>query len=366
MQRLSKSAIAITVGLGLGAIGCGDNSGDDEPTPDAGAPGHMAYAVSGDFASTGVFTAIDVASKAVRTNALAGVAGGDPVLRQLADEVMIVNRDSGENVTVLGGAPLALIDQYGTGGGSNPQDVAAVGGKLYVPALGTAGVVVIDRATRATHTVAIAGDPDGVPDCVSAYAVGAQVFVACGLLDENFAPRGDGLVAVIDSTTDTVTATVRLPAPNPVGLFARTPSGALVIGTAPSFTDYTSGCVVRVTTGATPAATAAWSATRTSAAWPTTSPSIPTTARRGSRSPATPARASTTPTVAARPRPPPGVPGVVRSTAGQQIDDVAACGDGYLITADGAAGGVRIWKDGVERTTTPPSTSAGRPGSATT
>ena len=246
MQRLSKSAIAITVGLGLGAIGCGDNSGDDEPTPDAGAPGHMAYAVSGDFASTGVFTAIDVASKAVRTNALAGVAGGDPVLRQLADEVMIVNRDSGENVTVLGGAPLALIDQYGTGGGSNPQDVAAVGGKLYVPALGTAGVVVIDRATRATHTVAIAGDPDGVPDCVSAYAVGAQVFVACGLLDENFAPRGDGLVAVIDSTTDTVTATVRLPAPNPVGLFARTPSGALVIGTAPSFTDFTTGCLAEV------------------------------------------------------------------------------------------------------------------------
>lgn len=354
MQRLSKSAIAITVGLGLGAIGCGDNSGDDEPTPDAGAPGHMAYAVSGDFASTGVFTAIDVASRAVRTNALAGVAGGDPVLRQLADEVMIVNRDSGENVTVLGGAPLALIDQYGTGGGSNPQDVAAVGGKLYVPALGTAGVVVIDRATRATHTVAIAGDPDGVPDCVSAYAVGAQVFVACGLLDENFAPRGDGLVAVIDSATDAVTATVRLPAPNPVGLFARTPSGALVIGTAPSFTDFTTGCLAEVAVDGA-------HATRclvTNAALGGLANHVDVAADGGDIWVAVTGFAPDFSSQFGKLRaldPATGTPAPVASKDSQQIDDVAACGDGYVVAADGTMGasGVRIWKDGVETTTAP-------------
>jgi hypothetical protein len=176
--------------------------------------------------------------------------------RQLGDEVLIINRDRGENITILGGSPLALIDQYGTGGGSNPQDVAVAGGKLYVPALGTAGVVVIDRATRALRTIAIAGDPDGRPDCVSAFAVDGKVFVACGLLD-NFAATRPGKVAVIDVATDTVTTSFDLPARNPIGLFARGGAalgGDLLLGTAPSFTDYTSGCVVRVTTGATPAA----------------------------------------------------------------------------------------------------------------
>lgn len=355
MQRPSTSAIAITVGLGLGAIGCGDNNGgDDEPTPDAGMAGPVAYAVSGDFATTGVFTAIDVASQTVHTNALAGVAGGDPFLRRVGDEVMIVNRDSGENVTVLAGAPLALVDQYGTGGGSNPQDVAAVGGTLYVPALGTAGVVVIDRATRATRTVAIAGDPDGKPDCVSAYAVGAQVFVACGLLDENFAPRGDGLVAVIDTATDTVATTVRLPASNPVGLFAPLPGGDLVIGTAPSFTDFATGCLARV--GATGAHATSCLVTNAalgglanhvdvapdgSAVWVSVTGFAPDFSSQFGKlralDPAT------------------GAPAPVASKDGQQIDDVAACGGGYVVAADGTMGasGVRIWKDGVETTTTP-------------
>ena len=355
MQRPSPSAIAITVGLGLGAIGCGDNtSGDDEPTPDAGVAGHVAYAVSGDFATTGVFTAIDVATRAVHTNALAGVAGGDPFLRRVGDEVMIVNRDSGENITVLGGAPLALIDQYGTGGGSNPQDVAAVGGKLYVPALGTAGVVVIDRATRATRTIVIPGDPDGKPDCVSAYAVGAQVFVVCGRLDENFAPRGDGLVAVIDAATDTVTTSEWLPAPNPVGLFAQLPGGDLVIGTAPSFSDFTTGCLARV--GVTGALATSCLVTNAalgglanhvdvpadgSAIWVAVTGFAPDFSSQFGKlralDPAT------------------GAPAPVASKDSQQIDDVAACGDGYVVAADGTMGasGVRIWKDGVETTTTP-------------
>ncbi len=355
MQRPSTSAIAITVGLGLGAIGCGDNtSGDDEPTPDAGVAGHVAYAVSGDFATTGVFTAIDVATRAVHTNALAGVAGGDPFLRRVGDEVMIVNRDSGENITVLGGAPLALIDQYGTGGGSNPQDVAAVGGKLYVPALGTAGVVVIDRATRATRTIVIPGDPDGKPDCVSAYAVGAQVFVVCGRLDENFAPRGDGLVAVIDAATDTVTTSEWLPAPNPVGLFAQLPGGDLVIGTAPSFSDFTTGCLARV--GVTGALATSCLVTNAalgglanhvdvpadgSAIWVAVTGFAPDFSSQFGKlralDPAT------------------GAPAPVASKDSQQIDDVAACGDGYVVAADGSMGasGVRVWKDGVETTTAP-------------
>ncbi|MBK9036846.1 MAG: hypothetical protein IPL61_37285 [Myxococcales bacterium] len=345
------------MGLALAAAGCGDNNdlgGPDAGAPDASAAGPTAYAVSGDFATTGVFSAIDVAAGTVRANALAGVAGGDPFLRRIGDEVMIVNRDRGENVTVLGGAPLALVDQYGTGGGSNPQDVAAANGKLYVPALGGAGVVVIDRATRALTTIAIAGDPDGKPDCVSAYAVGAQVVVVCGLLDGTFTPRGPGLVAVIDSATDTVTTTFPLADQNPVGLLVRAPGdGDLLIGTAPSFSDFTTGCIARVTPGPTPHASGCLVTNAAlgglanhldvapdgSAIWVAVTGFTPDFSSQFGR---LHALDLTT-----------GAPRAVTSKMTQRIDDVAACADGYVIGADGTMGasGVRIWKDGVETTT---------------
>ena len=354
MQRLTKHTIAFTVGMGLAAAGCGDNLGDDAG-PDAAAPAtRTAYAVSGDFGTTGVFSTIDVLGRTVRPNALAGVAGGDPFLRAIGDELLIVNRDSGENVTVLGGAPLALIDQYATGGGSNPQDVAVVGGKLYVPVLGGSGVVVIDRATHASHAVAIPGDPDGKPDCVSAAAVGAEVYVACGLLDDTFTPRGDGLIAVIDTATDTVTATVAMPAANPVGVLAPTSDGALLIGTAPSFTDFATGCVVRVAPGA-PRPTATCAVTNAQLGGlanhidvgPDGDVVIAVTGFAPDFSSQFGRLRMVDHTTFA--------PGAVMSKDGQQIDDVAACGDGYVVAADGTMGasGVRIFKDGQETTTAP-------------
>src|SRR5262249_20911877 len=100
-------------------------------------------------------------------------------------------------------------------------------------------------------------DPsDGVPDCVSAYAVGTKVYVACGLLD-HFTAIHNGKVAVIDSTTDTVLTTMEMNAKNPYGFFVRTPetsayAGDLLIATAPSFTSYETGCIERVSTGSAP------------------------------------------------------------------------------------------------------------------
>lgn len=354
MQRLTKQTIAFTMGMGALAAGCGDNLGDDV-APDAAAPAsRIAYAVSGDFATTGVFSAIDVRAGTVAPNALAGVAGGDPFLRAIGDEVLIVNRDSGENVTVLGGTPLALVDQFATGGGSNPQDVAVVGGKLYVPVLGGSGVVAIDRATHAIHPIAIAGDPDGKPDCVSAAAVGTKVYVACGLLDETFTPRGDGLVAVIDSTTDTVIATTGLASANPVGVFAHAADGSLLIGTAPSFTDFSTGCLVRVEPSDTrPAASCVVSNAQLGGlanhvdVGPTGDIVVAVTGFAPDfSSQFGKLRMIDRATFA---------PGAVMSKDGQQIDDVAVCGDGYVVAADGTMGhsGVRIFKDGQETTTAP-------------
>lgn len=241
-----------------------DGSTEIDGVPEIDAPQAVmptAIAVTGDFSVTGIFSKIDVATRTVTPNTLAGVAGGEPWIRKLGDELFIVNRAGGNNVTIVGTAPFSFVDQFGTGAGTNPQDVAAVGGKLYVPVFDAmGGLKVIDRATRAVTTISLAAlDTDGAPNCISAYAVGTRVFVACEVLDQNFSPRGPGKIAVIDTATDTVATTFDLTNNNPFGRFIATPptsmfAGDLLIPTAPSLTNYATGCLERVSTGNTPAA----------------------------------------------------------------------------------------------------------------
>jgi hypothetical protein len=229
-------------------------------------PVTQAVVLGADFSSgTGVVSKLDVATLTMQQNVVASAAGSDPVVRQLGDNVYIVNRSVGENVTILDANTLSLVGQHSTGAASNPQDVAVAGNKLYIPATGTAGVVVMTLPAGTTTTISLAtavGDPDGKPDCISAYTVGTDVYVACELLDESFTPRGVGKIAVIDTTTDTVRTTISLPETNPLGFFQKTPdsstfAGDLVISTVPAFDSYTSGCLVRVKPGQTPTATCA-------------------------------------------------------------------------------------------------------------
>lgn len=239
-------------------VACGDNAATPDArirsTADAAPPTPHAAIVAGDFMTTGILSTLDVDNLRVTPNAVAGVAGDDPFLRRFDDKLYVINRAGNNNITILDAATLTLIDQLATGPGSNPQDVAVVGDKLYVPALGTAGVVVtsLNPGTPTTIDLATAvGDPDGKPDCVSAYAVGTDVFVACDLLDANFVPRGPGKVAVIDTTTDTVRTTITLPFANPQNMFVRSPmdstfGGDLLIATVPDFQNYSTGCLARV------------------------------------------------------------------------------------------------------------------------
>jgi hypothetical protein len=365
MSRLSTSAVVarsvftrVAPALVLALTACGDNVAP--PSPDAAlAPNPTAAAVSGDFNVTGVFSTVDVVTRVARPNALAGVAGGDPYLRRVGDFLYIVNRDQGENVTVLGGSPPTLVDQYPTGGGSNPQDVAPVGDKLYVPALGTAGVVVINRATRTSSVLAFPGiDPDNEPDCVSAYAVGTRVYVACGLLDPTFTPRGPGKMVVIDTTRDVVETSFDLPAANPAGLImssapATTYGGDLLVPTVPSFTDMRMGCLARVRTTGAPGANGcavsnlelggyvnhAEMSADGARLWLATalfSPDFST--QTGKLRALDVVRGELDPVV---------------SAASQMIVDVATCPDGRVVASDITMddSGLRIWKDGVEETT---------------
>jgi YVTN family beta-propeller protein len=257
--------------LSLVLFACGDNAdrpdarqGIDAAIPDAHVVAPRAVAVAGDFNMTGTVSKLEITDLMMRQNVVTGAAQGDPVLRAFGDRVYVVNRFGSNNVTILDGKTLTVVDQISTGANSNPQDVAVVGANLYVPAMGTAGVVVLTPGMPTPKVIDLAtplGDTDGKPDCVSAYTVGTYVYVACGLLDSTFSSTM-GKIAVIDTATDTVVGQVVTPYKNPLGFFARAPLAAtylgdLLIPLAPDFSNLTAGCVARISTVNPAAPTAA-------------------------------------------------------------------------------------------------------------
>jgi hypothetical protein len=384
MSRLASSVL-----LSLFAVAaCGGEDehilpGTDAPadaSPDApidapAPPMPTALYVGGDFAVTGILSSVDVAARTVQPNVIAGVAGGEPWVRRFGNEVFIVNRAGGNNITILGGSPLVLVDQFATGADSNPQDVAVVGNKLYVPAYETTGVVVIDRTTRATTTIDLsaanaADDPDDQPDCSSVFAVGTRVFVACQRQDRSgnpWVPRGAGRVVVIDTTDDSVVTgfdlgTPQTPLINPVGLFEGTPAtsffaGYLLLPVVPSFSDVSTGCLARVSTGSSPGFNGCAATNQAMDGYVNRVSISPDNGRAWLavfRYQFVPSfgefghlRTIDLTTGAL------GDP--ITATATSTILDVAACPGGYAVATDSAGepAGLRVYLDGTERTTAP-------------
>jgi hypothetical protein len=363
-----KKSVVVSLLL---AAACGDNiappAGDPDAAPDPGPDAAVtakAIITAGDFNVTGTIATIALPSRTVTANAVAGVAQGDPIIRRFGSEVVIVNRQGGDNVTVLDATTLQLVgEQMATGAGSNPQDVAAVGRKLYLPALGTTGVVVLNRDQPATPTTIdlSAFDADGRPDCNSAYAVDNRVYVVCGILDSNFMARGNGRVAVIDAATDTVIDDFDLGIQNPNGQVQRTPEdsvfgGDLLIPAVPSYSDFSQGCLARVRVGADAAANGCVVTNQALGGYP-------------KRVAVSADGATLWVNVAGYATPPFADPfgrivavdlatGQLRTPitpAGRIIGDLAACPGGWVVAADVTFGasGVRVYLDGAELTTAP-------------
>ncbi|CAN5898049.1 hypothetical protein BH11MYX3_BH11MYX3_00740 [soil metagenome] len=255
-----------TLALLLLVAACGDNNhaSDDSPV-DAGvdaAPAlPQAVIVAGDFTPghPGVMSALDIGSRTIKTNvAPAGAIGEDPILRKKGDELLVVNRASGNNVTILDASTFALVEQLGTGAGTNPQDVAIIGDKLFVATLGNKGGVVLTRGSTAVEAIDLSiDDPDGKPNCSSVYYANNNLYFACGLLDDtnvNLPPRGPGRIYVVNPTTNTIKQTITMNTNNPIALFEQIPMGAphggdLLLPTIDFGTGL--GCVERIATSGT-------------------------------------------------------------------------------------------------------------------
>jgi len=251
-----------TFGFVLAA--CGGNGGKTDAAVDASAGPPRAVFVAGDFkiGDPGILSTLDPVTRTVMTNVGPAMAVGDnPSLRHFGNELFIINSNDGNNITILDDQTLAFKEQLGTGTGTNPQDVAVLGQKLYVPTFKTKGVTVLTRGSTATAEIDLsADDPDGKPNCNSAYLVGTLLYVSCGLLDDAnmFAAVRLGKVYVIDTATDTVkpSLTVTLSHKNPSSLFEQIPANAphggdLLISTSENFTT-APGCIERIATGTTP------------------------------------------------------------------------------------------------------------------
>jgi len=241
---------------------CGDNLAGprDAPAGDASPAKPRAVIVAGNFmpGEAGVMSSLSFDPLNVDQHvAPNGAVGSDPMIRKVGGELFVVNRADGNNVTILDAVTFAVKDQLSTGPGSNAQDVAVAGDKLFVPAFGTAGVVVVTRGTGTRTAIDLSAlDPDGQPNCVSAYHVDGEIYVACELLDAQFKPRGPGRIAVIDAATNAVKTSFAMVNENPFGVFEPLPEGVLggdlVIPTVPSFSDFATGCVERIQTGDAP------------------------------------------------------------------------------------------------------------------
>ena len=292
----------------------------------------------------GILSVLDVDTLTMHQNVAGGVAGGDPFIKKIGNRVYIVNRTD-NNILALDATTLHFIGQFATGTGSNPQDVAVVGDKLYVPAFGGAGVVtgkIGDTNATTIDLNAAVGSSDGKPDCVGVAAVGTDIYVTCENL-VSFVPASVGKLVVIDSTTDTIKTHIDLPVQNPQNLIAEMPDHTLVV----SSYDKAAGCTMQITPGATPTATCLVSNSQLAqnGAEPTH------IAVQGGKI----WFAATTDYVDGALRSydtATSMMGAMVAPASEDIRDIAVCPDGKLVVADTAgSGGLRVYQDGAELTT---------------
>ncbi len=178
---------------------------------------------------------------------LVGPASNDAVARVWGDTLYIINRYTHDNIQVMDLRDLRLLAQYSVGVGANPQDLVVVGTKAYISCLGRAALQVVDAQTGQPHKeIDLSGLSEvgtkpcqGDADCGGTRCLGqlcalddlpelgrmflyAQrwLYVLVQRLDQQrlFSPTSRGLLALIDTQSDTLVQTFPMQGSNPLYL----------------------------------------------------------------------------------------------------------------------------------------------------
>lgn len=134
----------------------------------------------------------------------------DAVVRVFGKRVYIVNRLGQDNILVVDlDYPEIPVMQFSTGNGSNPQDIAFLSEtKAYVARLASAKILVVNPITGdslKSIDISYVADTDGIPEAAHLTLFDGRLYVTCLRLDQTtFRPSGRGMVAVLDTDTDTV------------------------------------------------------------------------------------------------------------------------------------------------------------------
>jgi hypothetical protein len=184
--------------------------------------------------SSGGFAVVDVATRAFHYRA--GAIRRDSVVRVPSGIPVVVNRNGGNTLQLIDveDNDLATINGCSVSDGfnSNPQDVSLLSDqKGYVtPYAGSELFVIsppilfqpeLDPACDGIITDRIdlsAFDSDGVPQMDQMLTLGSNLFVSLQLLNDNaggLPPKQNGVLAVIDTATDTVKGSIPLSFKNP-------------------------------------------------------------------------------------------------------------------------------------------------------
>lgn len=138
---------------------------------------------------------------------------GDAVVRSQNGYIFVLNRFGYDNVTVLSASnPEAVLAQFSTGNGSNPQDILIIEDqKAYVTVLQSAEMLIVDFLTGEIigeiDLSQFADEADGKPEAAHMIPHAGHVLVMCQRLDQTtqlWDPAGPGCLVMIDPASDSV------------------------------------------------------------------------------------------------------------------------------------------------------------------
>ncbi|MEL6546237.1 MAG: hypothetical protein AAFQ82_16535, partial [Myxococcota bacterium] len=129
---------------------------------------------------------------------------GDAVLKVKDGEaIQVLNRGATSSLVTIGES--FLVESEVPLAGCNAQEALPLeNGDRFVTCYAEGSARLVSGESASVSTDLSVFDPDGIPQMAGAARIGNRIYVALQRLDEGFAPRGPGLLAVIDAQTQTL------------------------------------------------------------------------------------------------------------------------------------------------------------------